>query len=373
MRGAGSVGHGGEMREVRMADIRSGDRFRALVLHEGELEPQADVRELRVSDLPEGDVLVEVAFSSLNYKDALAITGAGRVVRGYPMVPGIDLAGRVVESESPAFAPGDRVILTGWGIGEVHWGGMAEFARVRSEWLVPCPEEMSLKHSMALGTAGLTAMLAVMALEEAGIRPAAGEEPSSDATEGGLYSEVLVTGASGGVGTIAISLLAAAGHRVVAASGRHESAAYLHSLGAEEVIERADLERPAKPLEPQRWAGAVDTVGGDTLARVLAETRYGGAVASCGLVGGSALNTTVMPFILRAVRLIGVNSVTAPSALRREAWSRLTREMPAETVDGFTRVASLDDVHTLARVMVAGRGRGRTVVQLRGGESAEWS
>ncbi|MHB8867704.1 MAG: MDR family oxidoreductase [Thermoleophilia bacterium] len=345
------------------------DRFRALVLHEGDPEPRAEFEEPRISDLPEGDVLVEVAYSSLNYKDALAVTGAGRIVRGYPMVPGIDLAGRVLESDSPAYGPGDRVILTGWGIGEARWGGFAELARVRSEWLVPLPKGLSLKHAMALGTAGLTAMLAVMALEEAGVRPEGDREGLSIETSGAEKpGAVLVTGGSGGVGSIAIVLLAAAGYRVVASSGRHESAAYLHSLGAEEVIERADLELPAKPLEAQRWAGAVDSVGGDTLARVLAETRYGGAVASCGLVGGSALNTTVMPFILRAVKLIGINSVAAPAESRIEAWRRLAGEVRPEVLNGFTRVASLEDVHTLARTMVAGRGRGRTVVELRGGE-----
>ncbi|MHB0980265.1 MAG: MDR family oxidoreductase [Thermoleophilia bacterium] len=352
-----------------MTTTRSRSRFRALVLHEGELEPRAEVGEVEVLDLPEGDVLVEVAYSSLNYKDALAVTGAGRIVRGYPMVPGIDLAGRVVHSDSPVFRPGDRVVLTGWGIGEAHWGGFAELARVRSEWLVPCPEGMSLKHAMALGTAGLTAMLAVMALEEAGVlRVAGGAAGPPEFSRASEPNEVLVTGASGGVGSIAIVLLAPAGHRVVASSGRHESAAYLHSLGAEEVIERADLELPAKPLEPQRWAGAIDSVGGDTLARVLAETRYGGAVAACGLMGGSALNTTVMPFILRAVRLVGINSVSAPQDLRQVAWQRLAREVHPDVLDGFTRVASLEEVHGLAITMTAGRGRGRTVVELLGGD-----
>lgn len=344
-------------------------RFQALVLHEGHPEPRAELEELDVADLPEGDVLVEVAYSSLNYKDALAVTGAGRIVRGYPMVPGIDLAGRVLESASETFQPGDRVIATGWGIGEAQWGGLAELARVRSEWLVPLPEGMTLKHAMALGTAGLTAMLAVMALEEAGVRPDAdaveAEARDSDTGPGG---EVLVTAASGGVGSIAIVVLAGGGYRVVAASGRHESAAYLHSLGAMEVVERADLEAPAKALESQRWAGAIDSVGGDTLARVLAETRYGGAVAACGLVGGSALNTTVMPFILRAVRLIGINSVAAPAERRAAAWRRLAWEVHPEVLDGFTRVASLEEVHSIARTMVAGRGRGRTVVELRGGD-----
>jgi len=298
-----------------------------------------------------------VAFSSLNYKDALAVTGAGRVVRSYPMVPGIDLAGTVVRSAAADYRIGQQVILTGWGIGESHWGGFAEFARVRSEGLVPLPEGLSPMHAMALGTAGLTAMLAVIALEDAGI--VATEEEWTD------RPGVLVTGASGGVGSIAILLLAGAGHRVVASSGRHESAPYLHLLGAEEIIERADLEAPARSLESQRWKAAIDTVGGATLARVLAETSYGGAVAACGLVGGAELHTTVMPFILRAVRLLGIDSVSAPSAVRTEAWERLAREVRPEAIESLTRVIGLEEVLGHARQMVGGRGRGRTVVDPR--------
>ncbi|MBU2603489.1 MAG: oxidoreductase [Actinobacteria bacterium] len=350
------------------------ESFRALILHEGSDEPRAEITTLTRRDLPEEDVLVEVAYSSMNYKDALAITGAGPVVRSYPMVPGIDLAGTVVESSSPDYRPGDRVILTGWGIGEVHWGGMAEYACVRSEHLVPIPDGRDAFWAMSVGTAGLTAMLALMALDEAGVRPAPrspepeipGEETADASGARPERLPVLVTAASGGVGSIAVSLLAGAGHYVVASSGRHESWPFLRSLGAAEVIEREELEQPASPLEQQRWAGAVDSVGGSTLARVLAETRYGGAVASCGLVGGGALHTTVMPFILRAVRLLGVNSVLTPKELRLAAWERLARELTPGMLHSFTRVIPLEEVQGMARQMVSGRGRGRTVVQLRG-------
>lgn len=352
----------------------SGESFRALVLHEGSDEPKVEITTLTRQDLPEEDVLVEVAYSSMNYKDALAITGAGPVVRGYPMVPGIDLAGAVVESSSPEYQPGDPVLLTGWGIGEAHWGGMAEYARVRSGHLIPIPDGRDAFWAMSVGTAGLTAMLAVMALEEAGVRPAPpasvrGIPQDATADSSGVRVErlpVLVTAASGGVGTIAVSLLAGAGHYVVASSGRNDSGPFLRSLGASEVIERAELEQPARPLEQQRWAGAVDSVGGSTLARVLAETRYGGAVASCGLVGGGALHTTVMPFILRAVKLLGVNSVLTPKDLRLAAWGRLARELTSDMLQPVTRAIPLEEVHAMARQMVAGRGRGRTVVELRG-------
>ncbi len=350
----------------------SGEPFRALMLRQGGDEPTAEITRLTWRDLPEGDVLVRVAHSSLNYKDALAITGAGPVVREYPMVPGIDLAGAVVDSSSPDYRLGDAVLLTGWGIGETVWGGMAEYARVRSEHLIPIPEGRDAFWAMSVGTAGLTAMLAVMALEEAGIwpaQPSATRGPSDDtpADSSEVRVErlpVLVTAASGGVGSIAVSLLAGAGHYVVASSGRQDSGPFLRSIGASEVIERVELEQSARPLEQQRWAGAIDSVGGSTLARVLAETRYGGAVASCGLVGGGALHTTVMPFILRAVKLLGVNSVFTPRDLRLKAWSRLAYELPSDMLQPLTRVISLEEVHGMARQMVAGRGRGRTVVDL---------
>lgn len=356
-----------------MSDPR-GESFRALMLREGADEPKVEITTLTRRDLPEGDVLVQVAYSSMNYKDALAITGAGPVIREYPMVPGIDLAGVVVESSSPDYRLGDAVLLTGWGIGEARWGGMAEYARVRSEHLIPIPDGRDAFWAMSVGTAGLTAMLAVMALEEAGVRPV--QPPAVPDPHGGTPADpsevraerlpVLVTAASGGVGSIAVSLLAGAGHYVVASSGRHDSGPFLRSLGASDVIERVELEQPARPLEQQRWAGAVDSVGGSTLARVLAETRYGGAVASCGLVGGGALHTTVMPFILRAVRLLGVNSVLTPKDLRLKAWSRLAYQLPSDMLQPLTRVISLEEVHGMARQMIAGRGRGRTVVDLRG-------
>jgi acrylyl-CoA reductase (NADPH) len=331
--------------------------FSGLVLRGGETEPVANVETLGVDDLPEGDVLIDVAYSSLNYKDALAVTGAGKIVRFYPMVPGIDMAGTVVDSSAAGVEEGQRVIVTGWGVGEAHWGGMADYARVRSDWVVPLPEGLSLRHSMALGTAGLTAMLSVMALEHEGLTPEGGQ--------GSDRPEVLVTGASGGVGSISVMLLAGAGYRVVASTGRHDSVPYLHQLGAEAVVERGELEAPGRPLEVQRWAAAIDTTGGAILSRVLAEMRYGGAVAACGLAGGAELHTTVMPFILRAVRLVGINSVSCPTGLRVKAWERLARDIDPALLESSTRVIGLGEVVALSRQMVAGRGRGRTVVELK--------
>jgi acrylyl-CoA reductase (NADPH) len=324
--------------------------FRALVLDQQDGAVVAAIQELRTDALPEGDVLVAIAYSSLNYKDGLAVTGQGRIVRSYPFVPGIDMAGTVVESQSPAFQPGDQVVLTGWGVGERHWGGYAQLARVRSDWLVPLPPGMDLKQAMGIGTAGFTAMLCVMALEERGLAP------------GGR--EVVVTGASGGVGSVAVALLARLGYHVVASTGRAELHAYLKDLGAREVIGREALASPGKPLESERWGGAVDTVGGDTLAGLLRAMAYGTSVAACGLAGGSALNTTVFPFILRGVSLLGIDSVMCPQERRRAAWARLARDLPRDVLDRIVQVAPLADVPALSRQILAGQVRGRIVIDV---------
>lgn len=326
-------------------------KFRALLLENENKRTVANLTDLDQTDLPEGDVLVSVRYSSLNYKDAMAITGTGKIVREWPMVPGIDLAGTVVESKSEKYASGDDVVLTGWGVGERHWGGYAQMARVKSEWLVPKPEGLTLRQTMQLGTAGLTAMLCSLALEEQGVR---GDGPA-----------VLVTGASGGVGGMATVLLSQMGYSVVAATGRSENADYLRDLGAGEIIGREEVQGPlGKPLESQRWGGAVDTVGGRTLTEVLKAVVYGGSVAACGLAGGADLNTTVYPFILRGVRLIGVDSGMCPTPKRIAAWNRLGRLFPGDRLDAITDSATLDDVAGWARKLIKGEVRGRVVVEL---------
>lgn len=308
------------------------------------------VDSLTDADLGEGDVLVDVEYSSINYKDGLALTGRAGVIRQHPLIPGIDLVGTVAESADERWRAGDAVVLNGWGIGETHNGGLAERARVSGDWLVELPAGLSPKQAAAIGTAGFTAMLAVLALERA------------DA----LHGEVLVTGAAGGVGSIAISLLAGLGCQVVCSTGRPEEHDYLTRLGASEVISRQSLSEPGKPLQSERWSGAIDSVGGTTLANVLAQTRYGGAVASCGLAGSHELPTTVMPFILRGVRLLGINSVLAPSALRLEAWHRLAGELDTDLLDDLTTTVALADAGRVAEEIIAGRVRGRTVVDVRG-------
>jgi acrylyl-CoA reductase (NADPH) len=326
------------------------ETFRALVVDQNEGATTAEIRQLTASDLPIGDVTVAVRYSSLNYKDGLAVTGTARVLRSFPMVPGIDLAGEVQASESDAYRPGDRVVLTGWGIGERHWGGYTQLNRVRSEWLVPLPGGLDLKQSMAIGTAGFTAMLCVLALEDAGLAP--GER------------EVLVTGAAGGVGSVAVALLAAAGYRVAASTGRPEAHEYLRALGASSIVPREELSAPGRPLEGERWLGAIDTVGGDTLAGVLRSTAYWGAVAACGNAGGAQLNTTVFPFILRGVRLLGVESVLCPPQRRQAAWERLARDLQPAILDELTQVVSLARIPELSRQIIAGQVRGRVVVDL---------
>ena len=313
----------------------------------------ATLQELDESDLPEGDVTVDVAFSSLNYKDGLAVSGKVKIARSLPMVCGIDLAGTVSASTSPDWQVGDEVVVTGWGLAETHPGGYTERQRVRSEWLVPRPPGLTLAQTMAIGTAGLTAMLCVLALEDHGLVP--GED------------EVVVTGAGGGVGSVAVTLLAQLGYRVTAATGRPETHEYLRSLGASGFVGREELAAaPGRPLEKERWAAAVDSVGSTTLATLLRQTRYGGAVAACGNAGGNDLPASVLPFILRGVSLLGVDSVRCPVARRAEAWARLAADLPTALLDGMTTVAPLADVPALAEQILAGRTRGRVVIDVGG-------
>lgn len=326
--------------------------FKALLLEEDKGKVSARIAQVPESALPPGDVTVAVRYSALNYKDGMILQGIGRLVRTYPHVPGIDFAGTVEASQSPDFAPGDPVILTGWRVGETRWGGYAAKARVKAGELVRCPKDMSLKHAMAIGTAGFTAMLSVMALEHHGLRP------------GG---EVLVTGAAGGVGSVAVALLARLGHKVVASTGRPETHDYLKKLGAASFIERAALAKaPDRPLEAERWAGAIDTVGSTTLAHLLTQLRYGASVASCGLAGGSDLPASVIPFLLRGINLLGIDSVMCPIDRRRAAWERLARDLPGETLDAMTETVRLQDLPALAPRILAGAVRGRTVVEIGG-------
>ncbi|UTW13985.1 acrylyl-CoA reductase (NADPH) [Marinobacterium rhizophilum] len=324
--------------------------FKALVLDQQDGKTGAQVKALEDAALPGEDVLVAVEYSSLNFKDGLAVTGTGRIVSQFPMVPGIDLAGRVLESADERYAPGDAVVLTGWGVGERYWGGMAEKARLKADWLVPLPQGMDSRTAMMIGTAGLTAMLCVMALEEGGVRP--GQGP------------VLVTGAAGGVGSVSVALLAALGYEVHAVTGRPETEAYLKGLGARELVSRESMAGKPKPLEAQRWAGAIDTVGDTILAGVLAQTCYGGTVAACGLAAGFNLPTTVMPFILRNVRLQGVDSVMCPLARRQQAWERLARELPASALGEIGHSIALEEVPDYAQRIVSGQVRGRVIVDL---------
>ncbi len=325
--------------------------FNALVLTQEEKLTHANVCQISEAELPEGDVLVEVACSSLNYKDGLAVTGVGKIIRNFPMVPGIDFAGTVLESSDERYKTGDKVILTGWGVGENHWGGLAEKARVKADWLVPMPENCDAAKAMQIGTAGLTAMLCVQALQHAGIKPTDGD--------------ILVTGASGGVGSVAVTLLAQLGYRVVASSGRVEqNGALLTKLGASEVIDRSELEVDARPLEKQRWAGVVDTVGNKVLATALAQMQYGGAAAICGLAGGFALPTTVMPFILRGVNLLGVDSVSCPFDKRQTAWQDVLRLLPDSYFEQACEAISLEQVPEFAQRIIKGQVTGRVLVKL---------
>ncbi len=326
--------------------------FKAVVIRQSEAGPSSSVgfESLDDADLMDGDVTVRVERSTVNYKDGLAITGRAPVVRRFPMVPGVDAVGVVEQSESSLFAPGDRVLLNGWGVGESHLGAYAERARWKSEWLLPLPAGFSPDEAMAIGTAGYTAMRAVLALERHDIRPGAGP--------------VLVTGAAGGVGSIAVALLADLGHHVVASTGRPEEADYLKRLGAAEVIERATLAGPPKPLAKERWIGAIDAVGGTTLANLLSMIRYDGAVASCGMAGGLDLPGSVAPFILRGVTLYGIDSVYVPKAARLVAWDRLDRDLDRAKLASAMRRIPFSGVIEAAREIVEGKVRGRLVVEI---------
>ncbi|USZ50255.1 MDR family oxidoreductase [Halomonas sp. DN3] len=325
--------------------------FDAIVIRKEGDTQKAAIESLDDQALPEGDVTVNVDYSTLNYKDGLAITGKGPVVKSFPMVPGIDLAGVVEASQHQDFQPGDRVVLNGWGVGEKHWGGLAQKARLNGDWLIPLPEAFSTRNAMAIGTAGYTAMLSVLALERHGVTPDQGE--------------VLVTGASGGVGSFAITLLAKLGYEIVASTGKVEEADYLKALGATSIIDRGELEQPGKPLARERWAGAVDSVGSHTLVNVLASTRYGGTVTSCGLAQGMDLPATVMPFILRGVTLAGIDSVMQPREVRLEAWQRLAELMPEERLDDIASEIPLSEAITTAERLMEGKVRGRVVVATR--------
>ena len=328
------------------------DRFKGILLTRDENKVMSvNVTELGLDDLMEGDVVVEVEWTTINYKDGLAITGKGPVVRRWPMVPGIDCAGTVVSSENERFKTGDKVILNGFGVGEVHTGAYATYARLKGDWLIPMPEGMDGRSAMAIGTAGYTAMLSVMALERHGITPGRGP--------------VVVTGANGGVGTVAIAVLGKLGYEVIASTGRTEEADFLKSLGASEVIHRDELSGPAKPLNKERWAGAVDAVGSHTLANVLSMTSYGGAVTACGLAQGMDLPASVAPFILRGVSLLGIDSVMAPLALRQEAWSRLVTDLDLDKLEALSSEIGFDGIIDAAHQIIDGKIRGRVVVDMK--------
>ena len=325
--------------------------FRALILREEDGQVVPRIEAVDEALLPPGDVTVRIECSNLNYKDGMVLQGLGRLVRTYPHIPGIDFAGTVERSESPDFEPGDPVILTGWRVGEAQWGGYAEKARVRASYLVRRPEGLSARQTMAIGTAGFTAMLAVIALERHGLRPASGD--------------VLVTGAAGGVGSIAVSLLSRLGYRVVASTGRPELREYLTELGAAELIERVSLAaKPSRPLDSERWAGAIDAVGGATLATILTQLKYRASVAACGLAGGSDLPATVLPFLLRGVNLLGIDSVMCPREERIEAWQRLVRDLPLDRLERMTETVPLSSLPDLAPKILKGEIRGRIVVEV---------
>lgn len=327
------------------------EKFKAiLITRDDEKRQSVAITDLTEADLMGGDVTVEVEATTVNYKDGLAITGKAPVVRRFPMVPGVDFAGTVTASDNPEWKPGDKVILNGWGVGEVHYGAYAGKARVKGDWLVPLPAGLSARDAMAIGTAGYTAMLSVMALERHGISPARGP--------------VIVTGAAGGVGSIAVSLLSGLGFTVVASTGRPAEAGYLKELGATEIVVREELATPAKPLGKERWAGGVDSVGSHTLANVLSMTSYGGAVAACGLAGGMDLPATVAPFILRGISLLGIDSVMAPKEIRLEAWGRIATDLDRGKLEALTTTIGFDGLIEAAKDIVEGKIRGRVVVEM---------
>ncbi len=325
--------------------------MRAWLLHKDDAGFTAKLSDLDEALLPsDGDVTVAVHYSTLNYKDGLALTNKGPVVRKWPMVPGIDGAGVVIDSTHPSWKPGDAWVLNGWGVGETHWGCLAEKARLKGDWLVKLPSKFTAEQAMAIGTAGYTAMLCVMALEDQGVKPDTGE--------------ILVTGASGGVGSVAVTLLSSLGYQVVASTGKLNEEAYLKSLGAASVIDRATLTAAGKPMQKERWTGVVDTLGSHTLANACAQTKYGGVVAACGLAQGADLNMTVMPFILRCVKLIGVDSVMRPLADRQRAWDRLARDLDVSKLASITRTVPLSEALPCAEQLMQGTVRGRVVVKI---------
>ena len=324
--------------------------FKGILITKDDGVYRALLQDIDDAVLPDADTTVQVEWSTLNYKDGLALTGKSPVVRRFPMVPGLDFAGTVIETSNPAWKVGDRVVLNGWGVGETHCGGLAAKARVKGEWLVPLPASFSARQAMAIGTAGYTAMLCVLALEKHGIKPADGE--------------ILVTGANGGVGSVAIAVLAKLGYQVAASTGRPDEAEHLKALGASTIVERSELSAPGKPIGKERWAGVVDTVGSHTLANACATTKYSGAVAACGLAGGMDFPATVAPFILRGVTLYGIDSVMAPLTVRQEAWERLGRDLEIAKLDSITREIPLSEAVAVGAELLAGKVRGRVVVDV---------
>jgi acrylyl-CoA reductase (NADPH) len=324
--------------------------FKAVLINKEDDNYSASLQEIDESQLPEGNVTINVQYSTLNYKDGLAITGKSPVVRKFPMVPGIDLVGTVESTTHPEYKIGDSVILNGWGVGETHWGGLAQKARLNGDWLVPLPDTFTPKHAMSIGTAGYTAMLCIMALEQHGVTPERGE--------------ILVTGATGGVGSVAVALLARLGYQVVAMTGRAEESEYVTALGASEVMARSEYAEPGRPMAKERWAGVVDVVGSHVLANACAATKYGGTVAACGLAGGFDLKTTVMPFILRGVTLAGVDSVMCPREKRLEAWRRLERDLDLSKLDDIAHEIGLSSVIETAGKLLEGKVRGRVIVDV---------
>jgi len=325
-------------------------KLKAIVVEKAEKGQSVSLTEFDEAGLMDGDVTVRIAWSTINYKDGLAITGKAPVVRRFPMIPGIDFAGEVESSSHPDWKPGDKVILNGWGTGETHLGAYAEKARVNGQWLVRLPQNLTPREAMAIGTAGYTAMLAVMALERHGVTPAQGP--------------VVVTGAAGGVGSVAIAILAKLGFQVIASTGRREEAEYLKLLGASEIIDRSELSASGRPLGKERWAGGIDSVGSTTLANMISMTKYGGAVAACGLAGGMDLPGSVAPFILRGVSLLGIDSVMCPLALRKQAWQRLAADLDRGKLEAMTREIGLSEVIEMAGTILEGRVRGRIVVKI---------
>ena len=326
------------------------ESFKAVLVDETDGKVAARLATVPMAELPANEVTVRVGYSTVNYKDGLAVTNKGKIIRKFPLAAGIDFAGEVVDSQSPEFKAGDKVVLNGWGVGERYWGGFAQVARAKAAWLVKLPAGLSEKQAMAIGTAGYTAMLCVMGLEDAGVKPAQGE--------------VLVTGAAGGVGSVAIAVLKKLGYTVAASTGRPQEADYLKSLGASSIIDRNTLSAAGKPLDAERWAGAVDSVAGTTLANVLSQTKYLGAVAACGLAGGNNLPASIFPFILRGVKLIGIDSVMCPRPRRQAAWDRLARDLPLDKLDAMTTLHGLSEVPRLAEDILAGKLRGRAVVDV---------